>query len=140
MLTICFSWRWQFTQPSYAEDVDNLGGIQGLAGTRLVIDASQGRPENIAGASTITLTPQATAYNNMGVPGAKSFHLLAPGYGNVAGVALGQANPYFVRHATSPTATVLGDAMSKNPTFLPTGLEQMMYCHMLRMVVLNLMV
>lgn len=107
----------EFTQPSYAEDVDNLGGIQGLAGTRLVIDASQGRPENIAGASTITLTPQATAYNNMGVPGAKSFHLLAPGYGNVAGVALGQANPYFVRHATSPTATVLGDAMSKNPTF-----------------------
>jgi hypothetical protein len=53
----------------------------------------------------------------MGVPGAKSFHLLAPGYGNIAGVALGQANPYFVRHATSPTATVLGDAMSKVPTF-----------------------
>lgn len=107
----------EFTQPSYAEDVNNLGGIQGLAGTRLVIDASEGRPENIVGTSTITLTPQATAYNNMGVPGAKSFHLLAPGYGNVAGVALGQANPYFVRHATSPTATVLGDAMSKNPTF-----------------------
>jgi lysophospholipase L1-like esterase len=106
-----------FTQPSYAEDVNNLGGIQGLAGTRLVIDASQGRPENIVGTSTITLTPQATAYNNMGVPGAKSFHLLAPGYGNIAGVALGQANPYFVRHATSPTATVLGDAMSKVPTF-----------------------
>ena len=106
-----------FTQPSYAEDVNNLGGIQGLAGTRLVIDASQGRPENIVGTSTITLTPQATAYNNMGVPGAKSFHLVAPGYGNIAGVALGQANPYFVRHATSPTATVLGDAMLKIPTF-----------------------
>ena len=107
----------EFTQPSYAEDVNNLGGIQGLAGTRLVIDASEGRPENIAGSSTITLTPQATAYNNMGVPGAKSFHLVAPGYGNIAGVALGQANPYFVRHATSPTATVLGDAMLKTPTF-----------------------
>lgn len=99
----------EFTQPSYAEDVDNLGGIQGLAGTRLVIDASQGRPENIAGASTITLTPQATAYNNMGVPGAKSFHLTFSGYAAL--------NPYFARHATSPTATVLGDAMSKNPTF-----------------------
>ena len=98
-----------FTQPSYAEDVNNLGGIQGLAATRLVIDASQGRPENIAGTSTITLTPQATAYNNMGVPGAKSFHLTFPGYGVL--------NPYFARHATSPTATVLGDAMSKNPTF-----------------------
>lgn len=99
----------EFTQPSFAEDVNNLGGIQGLAATRLVIDASQGRPENIAGTSTITLTPQATAYNNMGVPGAKSFHLTFPGYGAL--------NPYFARHATSPTATVLGDAMSKNPTF-----------------------
>lgn len=111
-----------FTQPSYADDVNNLGGLM-LGGmpigtTRLVIDASQGRPENIAGTSTIEVSNlQATAYNNMGVPGAKSFHLLASGYGNVAGVALGQANPYFVRHATSPTATVLGDAMTKNPTF-----------------------
>ena len=106
-----------FTQPSYAEDVNNLGGILGLTGTRLVINASVGGVQPIAGTPTITLTPQATAYNNMGVPGAKSFHLLAPGYGNIAGVALGQANPYFVRHATSPTATVLGDAMSKTPTF-----------------------
>lgn len=111
-----------FTQPSYADDVNNLGGLM-LGGmpigtTRLVIDASQSRPENIAGTSTIEVSNlQATAYNNMGVPGAKSFHLLASGYGNVAGVALGQANPYFVRHATSPTATVLGDAMTKNPTF-----------------------
>lgn len=109
-----------FTQPSYEEDVDNVGGIQGLPGfnKRLVIDVSQGRPEIIStGNIGVTLTPQATAYNNMGVPGAKSFHLGVSGYGNLAGVALGQSNPYFVRHATSPTATVLGDAMSKNPTF-----------------------
>ena len=99
----------EFTQPSYAEDVNNLGGIQGLAGTRLVIDAAQGGPENIAGTPTITLTPQAMAYNNMGVPGAKSFHLTFPGYGAL--------NPYFARHATSPSATVLGDAMLKTPTF-----------------------
>jgi len=114
-----------FTQPSYADDVENVGGLP-LPGfnTRLVLDATQVNPngsvgavEPKAGSITITLTPQATAYNNMGVPGAKSFHLLASGYGNVAGVALGQANPYFVRHATSPTATVLGDAMTKNPTF-----------------------
>lgn len=112
----------EFTQPSYADDVNNLGGLMlggiPIANTRLVIDASQGRPETIAGATTIEVSNlQATAYNNMGVPGAKSFHLLAPGYGNVAGVSLGLSNPYFVRHATTPTATVLGDAMSKNPTF-----------------------
>jgi len=113
-----------FTQPSYDDDVNNLGGlllggnpIPGF-GTRLVIDASAGGPENIAGTSTIEVsTLQQKAYNNTGVPGAKSFHLLAAGYGNVAGVALGQANPYFVRTATSPTTTVLADAMSLNPTF-----------------------
>jgi lysophospholipase L1-like esterase len=99
-----------FTQPSFAEDVNNLGGFAGSPGsTRLIIDASQNRPEPIAGASTITLTPQAKAYNNMGVPGAKSFHLLIPGYGAL--------NSYFARHATSPTATVMADAMTKNPTF-----------------------
>ncbi len=108
-----------FTQPSYEDDVNNLGGIAGIPnfGTRLIIDASQGRPEPLIGSPTISLASQATAYNNMGVPGAKSFHLLAAGYGNAAGLATGQANPYFVRHATSPTATVLGDAMTKNPTF-----------------------
>ena len=103
-----------FTQPSFAEDVNNLGGINfnnpliPNSSTRLVIDASQQRPENIVGSPTITLTPQAMAYNNMGVPGAKSFHLLAPGYGSAANLLLGRANPYFVRHATSSSATVMG--------------------------------
>jgi lysophospholipase L1-like esterase len=108
-----------FTQPSYEEDVNNLGGFNflGQSSTRLIIDASQGRPENIVGTPTITLTPQAKAFNNMGVPGAKTFHLLAPGYGNAAGVPTGQANPFYVRHATTPTATVFGDAMTKTPTF-----------------------
>lgn len=109
-----------FTQPSFEDDVNNLGGLilngTQIANTRLVIDMSAGGPEPIAGTSTINVAQlQATAYNNMGVPGAKSFHLLAAGYGNIA--ALPNANPYFVRHATSPNATVLADAMSKNPTF-----------------------
>ena len=53
----------------------------------------------------------------MGVPGAKVYHLVAPGYGNVAGVAGGLANPYFARFATSDQTTVLADAMAENPTF-----------------------
>ncbi len=49
-------------------------------------------------------------FNNMGVPGAKSFHLLYPGYG--------MANPYFNRFATDPsTTTVVSDAMEAQPTF-----------------------
>ncbi|QHI38219.1 hypothetical protein IMCC3317_36060 [Kordia antarctica] len=112
----------EFTQPSYDDDVNNAGGfllngspLPGF-GTRLVLDASQGRPEPLNVTSTIELSSlQAKAYNNMGVPGAKSFHLAFPGYGNLAG--LPNANPYFIRHATTPNATVIGDATSLNPTF-----------------------
>ncbi len=56
-------------------------------------------------------------YNNMGVPGAKSFHLLAPGYGSPAGLANGTANPFFVRFASSPATSVIADAVAQNPTF-----------------------
>ena len=48
-------------------------------------------------------------FHNMGVPGAKSFHLLVPGYATL--------NPYFGRFASSPSATVLTDAAAINPTF-----------------------
>jgi lysophospholipase L1-like esterase len=56
-------------------------------------------------------------FNNLGLPGAKSYHLIAPGYGNPAGLSLGTANPYFVRFATAPGTTVLKDATDQNPTF-----------------------
>lgn len=49
-------------------------------------------------------------YNNVGVPGAKTFHLVYPGYG--------LANPYFGRFASdAQTTTVLADAMMASPTF-----------------------
>ena len=48
-------------------------------------------------------------FNNMGITGARSFHLLVPGYGNL--------NPFFGRIMSGPTATVLGDAMMAEPTF-----------------------
>jgi hypothetical protein len=48
-------------------------------------------------------------YNNMGVPGAKSFHIPAAGYG--------AANPYFGRMASSPGVSVLQDAVAQSPTF-----------------------
>ena len=56
-------------------------------------------------------------YNNLGVPGAKSFHLGVNGYGNAAGLPAGLANPYYVRFATSATSSVMSDAVSQNPTF-----------------------
>ena len=46
------------------------------------------------------------SFNNLGIPGAKSFHLVAEGYGNVANLSKNLANPYFVRMASKPNATV----------------------------------
>ncbi|HEY8399903.1 MAG TPA: SGNH/GDSL hydrolase family protein, partial [Cytophagaceae bacterium] len=54
-------------------------------------------------------------YHNLGVPGAKSFHLLTPQFGNPAP---NTGNPFYVRFASDPgTSTVIGDALALNPTF-----------------------
>lgn len=103
---------------------DNLGGATlggtPIFGNRLILDFSTGSPMPVevsgTGSTEISNTLSGS-FNNMGVPGAKSFHLGAPGYGNVAGVAAGLANPYYARFASSPTATVIGDAIAQNPSF-----------------------
>lgn len=56
-------------------------------------------------------------FNNMGVPGAKSFHLGLSGYGNASGILTGTANPYYARMASAPDATIIGDAIAQEPTF-----------------------
>ena len=99
---------------------DNLGGLL-FAGnviqpTRLYFNGVG--PVNVPGTPVNEVTQKLIgSFNNMGVPGSKIFHLVAPGYGNPAGVPTGQANPYFARFSSSNTATVLGDAMSQAPTF-----------------------
>ena len=106
-----------FNQPLMA---DNIGGLlfggtkiqeprlyfNGAGPTRLVADPTTDVTVSVAG-----------ALNNYGVPGAKSFHYLAPGYGSLQGVPVGLANPYFARMASSASATVLEDAMAQSPTF-----------------------
>ena len=99
---------------------DNLGGLlldgNVIAGTRLYFNGQA--PVAVSGKPSTEVTTKLTGpFNNMGMPGAKSFHLVAPGYGNLAGVAFGTANPYFARFASSATATVIGDALAQNPTF-----------------------
>ncbi len=103
---------------------DNLGGVTlggtAILGNRLVLSFASGSPTPtpVSGTGSTEITNTLSgSFNNMGVPGAKSYHLGAPGYGNVAGVALGLANPYFARFASSATATVIGDAVAQNPTF-----------------------
>ena len=111
-----------FTQPLTSDDLGGLllGGVQ-ITGNRLVLSADENGnpfPTPLDGTPTTDVTTSATGpFNNMGVPGAKSFHLVTPGYGSVAGVANGSANPWFARFATSESTTVLADAVSLNPTF-----------------------
>ncbi|MBW1294618.1 G-D-S-L family lipolytic protein [Aquimarina litoralis] len=112
-----------FTQPLMADNAGGalLGGTQ-ILGNRLVLavdaDGNPG-PATYTGAMPTTEISNnlGGSFNNMGVPGAKSYHLAAPGYGNVAGVAAGLANPYFARFASAAEATVIGDAVAQNPTF-----------------------
>ncbi|MCK4562497.1 MAG: G-D-S-L family lipolytic protein [Flavobacteriaceae bacterium] len=106
-----------FTQPFTN---DNIGGLllggHKIQNQRLYFNGS-GPALIDAQPTTETTSIVSGPFNNMGVPGAKSFHLLANGYGNVAGVATGQANPYFARMASGPNASVMEDVMVQGPTF-----------------------
>ena len=81
-------------------------------GSRRLLDASIPGPV-LAGVTPSDKNFESIAasgpYNNMGAPGAKSFHLLAEGYGAL--------NPYYGRFATGATSSVLGDAAAQNATF-----------------------
>ena len=112
-----------FTQPLMN---DNLGGIavggNRILNPRLIFNGSgPAGIETVIGPVTVStdllVNNPSGPFNNMGVPGAKSFHLLFDGYGNLGNLNLGLANPYFIRMASAPNATVLGDAMAQSPTF-----------------------
>lgn len=110
-----------FTTP-YMED--NIGGFSNGASQipqfpqRLFFNGVG--PVPVSGTSSTILGAHISGnFSNLGVPGAKSFHLLAAGYGNPAGLATTppMANPYFVRFASSVSTSVLADALTQQPTF-----------------------
>lgn len=111
-----------FTQPYLDDDTDDVGGMLFSSLTilpqKLIINASQGGPERINKTPTMDVANiHPGPYNNMGVPAAKVFHLLAHGYGNIVNLATLQANPYFVRMASAPDKSIIEDVVAKNPTF-----------------------
>lgn len=113
----------EFTQPLMADNAGGvlLNGIQILP-NRLVLSVdANGNPSPRVYTGMEPTTDIANTltgpFNNMGVPGAKVYHLGVNGYGNIQGVQSGAANPYFVRFASSPSASVLEDAIAQNPTF-----------------------
>jgi hypothetical protein len=100
----------EFNQPLMD---DNIGGLvfNGTAVQPPRFFFNGAGPARLPAAPTTQLGVPASGgpFHNFGAPGAKSFHLGVPGYG--------QLNPYFGRMASSPTATVMGDALAQNPTF-----------------------
>jgi hypothetical protein len=55
------------------------------------------------------IAPVGYLVNNLGIPGAKSFHMLYPGYALF--------NPFYARFATSATNKVIDEIAPLNPTF-----------------------
>ncbi len=107
---------------------DNIGGFKGFEdidfGTRFVLDVdTQGNqtpsPLSETANNDIATRAEGTSFNNMGVPGAKSYQLLLPGLGNPNNVVRCplRANPYFARFAQTPLSTIIGDATAQAPTF-----------------------
>jgi hypothetical protein len=105
-----------FIQPLVPDNIGGFANIPGFKG-KLTLQVVNGALTPVYSTAVSTLDRLTGTYNNMGVPGAKSFHLVANGYGNAAGMLSGTANPYFVRFASSATTSVLEDAKAQNPTF-----------------------
>jgi len=103
---------------------DNLGGAtlggDVILGNRLILSFTTGDPTPVpvSGTPTTEISNKLSgSFNNMGVPGATSYHLLAPGYGSLQALAQGASNPYFVRFSSSESASILEDAVAQSPTF-----------------------
>ena len=111
----------EFTQPYINDNIGGLllGGTQ-IVGPRLFFNGSGPQSLGDLGATPTTEITNFTPgpYSNLGVPGAKAIHLIAPGYGNLAGVPLGTANPYAARLMSSPNSTLVQDALMQSPTFI----------------------
>ncbi len=101
----------------------NTGAFAG----KLVLTVADGSlaPTPTAPGGALDNITAAGPYQNLGAPGAKSFHLGLSGYGNAAGLQAGLANPYYVRFATSTTSSIITDAVAQNPTFFSLWIGNM---------------
>jgi len=111
----------EFKQPLVNDNLGGLlfGGVENPDfGNRLILNAETQSPEPIAGTPTTeVMNVQSGPFNNMGVVGAKSFHLASTTYGDATGLSAGSANPYYVRFASSSSSSVIADAASQLPSF-----------------------
>ena len=110
-----------YTQPYMDDNIGGLllGGNQ-IGGPRLFFNGAGPQSLGDLGATPTTELMNSTPgpYSNMSVPGAQAIHMIAPGYGNLAGVAAGTANPYAVRVMSSPASSIIQDVLAQSPTFV----------------------
>lgn len=110
-----------FNQP----DINSENGFNTLANSgdgsgpvlgRFKLDTSIPGPSPVLNGDPIEpYTGSASALNNFGVPGLQVGQLLTPDTGNPSSPVF---NPFYARFASSPgVSTVLGDAISTDPTF-----------------------
>jgi lysophospholipase L1-like esterase len=97
-----------FNQPMIPNNIGGFQGLPGFAG-KLVLKVNNGKlgPEALPAEGTLDNIASSGPYQNLGVPGAKSFHLGIANYGMM--------NPYYARFSTgiSPVAA----AVAQQPTF-----------------------
>lgn len=100
----------EFKQPLWS---NNTGGIATLLGpnsgklTLQLVNGSLAPVASAAGQQNIDIIANAGPYQNMGIPGAKSFHLGLDNYGTL--------NPYYARFSTG--VSPIKAAVAQNPTF-----------------------
>jgi len=113
-----------FTQPLVADELGGLtlgGNVIAANKLELVLTPGGPVPSRVAGMPSTEVGANIAGggpYNNLGIPGAKSFHLLGPDYGAVAGLLTmpATANPYYVRFS-KPGTSLLAEAVSQSPSF-----------------------
>lgn len=101
-----------FNQPDIAAPDGDYGNSGGAFGRLHLVNPLSPAPAPIVPGQPITAySGDKTALNNFGIPGMRIVDVAFPGYGTL--------NGYFGRFASDPaTATVLGDAIAANGSFI----------------------
>ena len=100
--------------------------IGNLTSDRLMLTAT-GDPDSPASPAPISPTQTTSidarvgngGFNNLGVPGAKVYHVPFPGYGALSAPVIdaGGANPFYARFSSNDGTSMLVDALALAPTF-----------------------
>lgn len=96
---------------------DQKYGLVSSTDCRGEASTGPGKIPNLPTTTLANIYASAGPFHNIGVPGSKLVDVDRSGFGNAVNLISGTANPYYVRMASDPNATMLEDAMKLSPTF-----------------------